>query len=461
MTSSPHHVPALDRTVPPVPAAVKPFRFPEFLHHRLDNGLQVYLARVDRAPLVGIEVMSRAGVLFDPPDRLGLASLHGELLDQGTAQRGSSELSSFVESLGGSLSSAAGWNAAYAEAALLSRHLDAGLDLLTEIIRQPSFPEEEIERLRQRRLTDLLRRRDRPVALVDRQLAKALYGDGVYGRPALGRPASIEGLDRDALLRFNERHMLPSNSVFLAVGDIQPDDMLRRVEAAFGDWSFQEPVALPDFETRPLDGVEVYVIDRPEAAQTQLQLGHVGVARSHGDFPTLMLVNSVFGGKFTSRINLNLRETHGFTYGAQSTFERRLGPGAFFIRTAVANDVSGRAVDELLKEMHRMLDEPVEIEELDDSRSYMNGYFAYSMQTVGDLLKRLESLAVFGLPDDYYERFPEMLAAVGIKELQDAAQRHLHPDRLAIIAAGPAAELVPQLRHLAEPKVVTPDEVMG
>ena len=454
------HASVLDRTVPPAPGAVKPFRFPEFVHHRLDNGLQVYLARVDRVPLVGIEVMGRGGVLFDPPDQPGLASLHGELLDQGTAQRSSSQIASFVESLGGSLSSAAGWNAAYAEAALLSRHLDAGLDLLTEVIRQPSFPEEEIDRLRQRRLTDLLRRLDRPVALVDRQLAKALYGEGVYGRPALGRPDSIEGLDRDAFLRFNREHMSPSNAVFLAVGDFQPHDMLRRVEASFGDWPRGESVSLPDFGTRPLDGVEVYVIDRPEAAQTQLQLGHVGVRRDHDDFPTLMLLNSIFGGKFTSRINLNLRETHGFTYGAQSTFERRLGPGAFFIRTAVANDVSGRAVDELLLEMRRMRDERVEPEELDDSRSYMNGFFAYSMQTAGDLLKRLETLAIFGLPDDYYERYPEMLAAVGPEELQAAAQRHLHPDRLAIIAAGPADTLVPQLRHLGEPQVVTPEDVM-
>lgn len=451
----------LDRTRPPAEAQVKAFRFPPFLHQQLANGLQVYAARVDRVPLVSLEIMSQAGAVFDPLEASGLASLHGELFNEGTTRRSATELATEMETLGGSLESGAGWNAAYAETGLLSTHLDAGLDLLTDIVRRPSFPQDEIERLRQRRLTELLRRRNQPTALVDRQLAKVLYGDGIYGRSALGRQDTLESLDRDAFVAFNQRHMKASGSIFLAIGDLDPEDMLRRAEAAFGDWAPGEQPALPTFETRPLDGVEVYIVDRPEAAQTQLQLGHVGVPRSHPDFLTLLLLNSVLGGKFTSRINLNLREKHGFTYGAQSTFERRLGPGPFFIRTAVANDVSGRAVEELLSELRRIRDEPVSQEEIDDSRSYMIGFFAYAMQTVGDLLKRLENLAVFNLADDYYDRHPKILASLDRQDLLRAAQQHLRPDRLAIIAAGPAQQLRSQLEPFGNVQVVTPEEVLA
>ncbi len=451
----------LDRTQPPAAGPIKAFRFPPFLHQRLANGLRVYAARIDRVPLVGLEVLSPAGALFDPAEESGLASLHGELLSEGTTLLSGTEIAAQVEYLGGSLGSGAGWNGAYAEAGLLSRHLVAGLDLLTDIVRQANFPENEIDRLRQRRATELLRRRDQPAALVDRQMAKALYGDGIYGRAALGEQQTLVHLDRDAFMRFNGQHMRAAGSTFLAVGDVDPEDILRRVEASLGDWPAGEPSPLPAFGIRPLEGVEVYIVDRPDAAQTQLQLGHVGVPRKHEDFSTLMLLNSIFGGKFTSRINLNLREEHGFTYGAQSTFERRLGPGAFFIRTAVGNEVSGRAVEELLKEMRRIREEAVTQEELDDARSYMVGYFAASMQTTGDLLKRLENLAMFDLPDDYYDHYSQMLTAIDRQALLSAAQKHLKPHRLAIIAAGPAQQLRSQLEPFGKIEVVTPDEVIG
>lgn len=451
----------LDRTQPPAAGPVKAFRFPAFVHQRLRHGLDVYAARIDRVPLVGLELLSRAGSMFDPVEASGLASLHGELLSEGTALRSGREIAAQVEYLGGSLGSGAGWNGAYVEAGLLSRHLDAGLELLTDIVRHANFPEDEIDRLRQRRSTDLLRRRDQPTALVERQMAKALYGDGIYGRSALGERQTLERLDRNAFVGFNREHMRAAGSTFFAVGDVDPEDILRRVEATLGDWSAGEPPPLPDFGARSLDGVEVYIVDRPEAVQTQLQLGHIGVPRKHQDFSTLMLLNSIFGGKFTSRINLNLREEHGFTYGAQSTFERRLGPGAFFIRTAVGNEVSGRAVEELLKEMRRIREEPVTQEELDDSRSYMIGYFAASMQTTGDLLKRLENLAMFELPDDYYDHYSQILTAIDRQALLSAAQEHLKPHRLAIVAAGPAQQLQSQLEPFGKIEVVTPEQVIA
>jgi zinc protease len=190
------------------------------------------------------------------------------------------------------------------------------------------------------------------------------------------------------------------------------------------------------------------VVDRPGAAQTELRLGHAGVPRTHPDYIPLVMVNTLLGGKFTSRINMNLRERHGFTYGASSRFVARQGPGPFMVSAAVATESAGAAAREVLHELRRIREEPVEPGEIAETRSYMVGVFPYTMQTIGDIAKRLETLTVFGLPDDYYPRYLERLAALTREELLEAARRHLDPDRIAVVAVGPAEVVEPQLAGL-------------
>ena len=194
-----------------------------------------------------------------------------------------------------------------------------------------------------------------------------------------------------------------------------------------------------------IERTEVHIVDRPESAQTQLQLGHASLPRNHPDFPRMLLLNAIFGGKFTSRINLNLREKHGFTYGAQSFFARRRGPGPFAASAAVATDVAGAAVEQLLLEMRKIREQPVDDDELRETQDYLVGVFPYTLQTIGDLARRLETLAVFDLPLDYYESYPALLYDLSREDLLEAAREHLHPDRLVIVAVGPAEELSPQL----------------
>jgi zinc protease len=191
-------------------------------------------------------------------------------------------------------------------------------------------------------------------------------------------------------------------------------------------------------------------MDRPGAAQTELRLGHVGVPRTHPDWFPVNVLNMLLGGKFTSRINLNLRERHSYTYGANSRFSSRLGPGPFVVDTAVATESTGAAVREVLGELRRIREEPVEPDELSETLSYMIGVYPYTLQTMGDVAKRLEILSVYGLPDDYYDTYVDRLAAVTREDLLAAAQQHLHPDHIAIVAVGPADVLVPQLEGLGE-----------
>ncbi len=437
--------PTVDRSRPPLPGPIGSFDFPAFSSVRLANGLWVLVARMPRVPLVSLQALIPAGGQFDAHDLPGLASLHGSLLDEGTASKTSLEIAGLAENLGGSLNSGAGWNMAYVEVGLLSRHQAAGLEMLAEMIRSPAFPPEEIERARQQRQAEILRRKGHPASLAERYFAAAVYRGTVYGNPLVGTEESLERIDRDSLLAFWRRHVVPEGSALIAVGDIDPEDTIALIERELGTWPRDAPPAPQTIEPATIEHTEVHIVDRPGSTQTQLQLGHASVPRNHPDFPQMTLLNAIFGGKFTSRINLNLREKHGFTYGAQSQFARRRGPGPFNVRAAVASDVAGAAVEQLLIEMRRIRRQPISRQELEETRDYLIGVFPYTLQTISDLAKRLEAIAIFDLPEDYYDIFPANLAKVSEDQILDAARQYFDPDHLVIVAVGSAEELTPQL----------------
>lgn len=438
----------VDRSVPPRAGAPRPFRFPSFSHHVLANGLEVYAAPMRQTPLVHFEVLLPASGQFDTVGRPGLASLHSELIDEGTEHRSTLDIARTIEGLGGSLVPGTGWNMAYVEAGLLSRHVEAGLDLMAEVVRSPSFPEEELERRRQQRLAEILRRKDLPSSLADQRFSEVVYGDTVYGQPLIGREETVQSFTRHDVADFYRRHVRPNGAKFMVVGDFVPDDLFAILERVWGDWPQGTPVERQTVEPQPLAQTEVHIVDRPGSSQTQLHLGHASLPRQHPHFSRLLLLNSIFGGKFTSRINLNLRERNGFTYGANSFIARRLGPAPFTIRTAVGTESAGAAVRELLFELRRIREDMVTPQELQDSCDYLTGVFPYTVQTIGDLLKRLEALAVFELGHNYYETFPKSLKDIRREELLETAREHFRPDRLAIVAVGPAAELESQLDGL-------------
>lgn len=445
----------IDRSAPPPPGAIRPFRFPSFQRTRLRNGLTVYAARLEGPPLISLEMVLPAGGQNDPAKRAGLATLTASLIDEGTERRGALEIAAQVERLGGYLTTGADWDVGYLAVGSLSQHLTASLDLLAEVVTSPTFPEAEVERLRQQRLAELLRRSQDPSFLADERLAREIYHGTVYSHSLLGNEESVSALSRAEALDFYRRHYRLHGSSMIAVGDLDPEEMVRRIEEAFGSHgrlSEEEPAA-PEIRPAPLPGLTIHVVDRPGAAQTELRLGHSGISRNDPDYIPLLALNTLLGGKFTSRINLNLRERHGYTYGAFTRFVGRLGPGPFVVDAAVATESAGAAAREVLGELRRIREELVEPAELEETRSYMVGVFPYTLQTIGDLAKRLETLATYGLPDDYFNRYLERLTQVTREELQEVAQRHLHPDRIAVVAVGPAETLEPQLESLGPVKV--------
>ena len=436
---------ALDRTSPPASEPNRPFHFPATTSLVLDNGLRVLSAQAPEFPLVTAQLLTPAGSMQNPVDRPGLAELHALMLQEGSAAYSAAELAETVEQLGGAMDSGAGWNVSYAELSLLSADLEKGLELLAEMCLRSTFPEEPFRRLKDRMTADLIRRPSRPTLLADDTFSRLVYGDSPYGFAAKGTPESIEAADVDALLGFRRRAFVPDGSTLIVAGDFETETLHRLAESCFGSWTGGPKPDLPSIVPRRLDGVEVHIADRPGAAQTQLHLGHAGPSRLEPDFFKLIAMNVLLGGKFTSRLNLNLRERHGFTYGVQSLFARRLGPAPFTIRTAVATEVAAAAVQEILFEVERLQSELVADHEWDETLSYLLGVFPYTVQTTDDLAARLENLAIFDLPLDYYETYRDDLRSITPQQVRETAQRYLFPDRMAVIAAGPAETLAPQL----------------
>jgi predicted Zn-dependent peptidase len=467
----------IDRSAAPPSGEVHPFHFPRFVHRRLPSGVLAYAAQLPGVPLASVELLAAAGAQHDPAGREGLATLTAALLDEGAAGRNAMEIAGSIERLGGQLGTGADWDSGYAGILILSRHLEAGLRLLSEVATAPTFPEAEVERLRRQRLTELLRRRHQPAAIADEQLAAAIYQGTVYAHSPLGTEAAISSLGRDEMLGFYRRRYRLPEAILIAVSDIEPETLLGEADAALaaspatsagaagagvGDGAaFEAAWGPPDIRPAPLPGLRVVVVDRPGAAQTELRLGHASVPRAHPDFTTLAFLNTLLGGKFTSRINLNLRERHGYTYGAASRFSGRLGPGPFVASAAVATESTGAAAREVLSELRRIRDEPVTREEMEETRSYMLGVFPYTVQGMSDVARRLADIAVYGLPDDYYERYLRTIASLSRADLQEAARRHLDPDRLAIVAVGPADPLRRQLEGLGEVAVRSGDDLAG
>jgi zinc protease len=446
--AAPARAATLDRARAPGGGEAKAFSFPEVARRSTPGGLQLLAVRRSDTPLVSLRYVNRAGGHYDPFERSGLASFVGSLLDEGTLQRSSVEIADQIEGRGGYLSSSADWDSCAVSTGALSEQLPFCLELIAEVAGAPAFAPAETARMQALRLAELQRLLADPATLAGRAFARALYRDHIYGRSLVGTPDSIAHVTRDDCAAFWDRHRTQRGSFLLAAGDLVPDELYARIEGTFDDLATIAPPPLPVLDHVAPSATEVHVVDLPQAAQAELRVGHLGVPRRHPERPTLLLLNSILGGKFTSRINLNLRERHGYTYGASSRFLDRLGPGPFLVSAAVDTGVVGRALAEVVGELRRLQDEPPDTSELDDSRSYLLGVFPYTLQTVDGLVSRLEELAVYDLPDDYFAAFPARLRQVTVENVQRAAQEHLAPDRLIVAAAGPARELVPQLESL-------------
>jgi zinc protease len=446
---------SIDRSQPPQPGPVREFEFPAVHRSSLPNGVVLLHAGKSDFPLVTVRAVLDAGAASERAGEEGLAWLSAHALEGGTHARSGVDLAWELERLGAQLEVWTTWDSTNVALTTRSDRVADALALLAEIVRSPAFPEREVERIRNEQLAEIMRRGTDPRSLADDASNRFIYADdATYGRPVLGLEPRIAAFTRADAAAFHERCFTPQGAAIVVVGAVDSDAALSAVAAAFSDWTGERHDAPPVRLAPRTDDTTVFIVDRPSAVQSELRIGHPGVPRGHPDYYALQLMNSTLGGAFTSRLNLNLREKHGFTYGVRSGFAFRRAAGPFVIQTAVASDVTARAIGETLAELRGIIDGGVTDDELRAARDFLAGTLPLGMQTTESLAARIADLHTYDLPANWFEDFRSNLNAVSREDVHRVAREHLQPDRLAVVVVGSAAAVEADLRSLGIGPVV-------
>jgi zinc protease len=429
--------PATVKAARPLPGPPRDYQFPRFIRRRLDNGLELLVAPVTKLPIVTVAVIADAGAVCDPAGREGTAQLAAKLLIEGTEQSDGAELTERFERLGATIDAEADWDAAAITMTALAEHLPAAFELLGEVLRRPAFRPREVARLKAERIAELLQLRAEPRGLADELFSRFLYQPSSrYARPEAGDEKSVEAILREHLITFYESRYLPGGVSVIVAGDITADRAEELANRAFGDWQQGAPQAIVTDDLPARMQRAVHLVAKSDAPQSELRIGHVGIPRNHPDFFPVNVMNAVLGGLFNSRINLNLREAHAYTYGAFSSFDWRRQAGPFIVSTAVKSDITHEAAREVLIEIDRMRAEAISPDELSLATSYLDGVFPIRFETTAAIAAALSILVLHGLPDDYYDRYRERVRAITTDQILQAAQRYLHPEALQLVAVG-------------------------
>lgn len=439
--------PVLDYpTTPPVPGAAREFATPVSVERTLGNGMRVIYVSKPQLPIVQATLITRGGQGDDPADIPGLGAFTASLLDEGAAGRSALEFAAAVEQLGASLQAGVTWDAAQVSLHVLSEEFPEALQLMADMVIRPDFPAAEVDRVLQERLTNLARGRDDPARIASNAFSALVYGpDHPYGR--LTTEESARRANRRAVVDFHGRFYTPAASTLLLVGDVDPS-MQPVIERIFGGWTGANPPPTMVGDPRQLDQTRIYLIDKPGAAQSQVLIGHSGAARDTPDYYALEVMNTLLGGMFTSRLSQNLREAHGYTYGASSGFGFRRGAGPFNAGAAVVTAKTDSAVIEFFREIERIRAEPVSAEELEMTKRYLTLGLPQQLETTGQIASSIAELAIYGLPLDYYDDYVRQIMAVTAEDVQRVARQYLRPDRAAVVVVGDRATIEAGLRAL-------------
>ncbi len=452
----------------PVAGPPREYRFPRLDRSRSDNGLTVVSAHLPGRPLLVAHLLVHgpgSGVTGEPADQAGATVLAARALTEGTANHDAVELIEASERLGAELSADAGWDSFAVSVDVPRSRLTPALALLAEVALQPSFPADEVERLREERLNDLMQAHAEPRRRVERAFAETIYADGAaYQRSLGGSEDTVPRITRDVLVARHAALMRPSEATLLLAGDLTGLDVRSLVDGSLGSW--QAPSVPPPVrgvaDKRAPGGRRVVVIDRPGSPQSELRIGHRGVPRRNPDFHAISVLNALLGGLFGSRLNALLREEKGYTYGVHSTFDMRVGSGPFAVRTAVQTEFTVPSVVETLAELGRIRDGLATDEELTIARDYLAGVFPLRYETSAQVAGAIAGMVAHGLPEDEFDRYRPAIAAVTAQQVLDAARRYVRPEEASVVIVGDAEAFVPALRDagLGEVRVVR-EEVPG
>ena len=430
-----------ETAVRPVPGAPRAYHFPPFERHALENGLTVWLVPLPGRALVNVHLVLDAGAAAEEPSKAGIASLTAQLLVTGTRRLDATQFAEATERLGLEIGSESSWDSARASFGALSEHLEPALALLAEMIREPRLEEREFERLKAERLADIMQARADPGRLADEMFIRSLYAEGVaYRRPAAGGPEAVATLTIDDARAHHATHYRPGTGHLIIAGAFEPDLALKAASDHLGAWSGSGP-GHQAVEPTPAGGRRVVLVDRPGSVQSELRVGQVGIDRADPRFFRALVMSTILGGMFWSRLNRRLREELGYTYGARAGFDPRRSAGPFLASAAVQTEVTVAAIRELLGLLDKIRDAPPEDRELREAKDFLVGIFPLRFETTGGLASAIEPLAVYRLADDYWQTYRAKVEAVSADDVHRTAGELIDPDRLVVLLSGDAATL--------------------
>jgi predicted Zn-dependent peptidase len=454
---------APDRSKPPALGAAPQLNLPEIHKRTLSNGLPVWVVEAHEVPIGQVNLLLTAGAGDDPAGKFGVASLTAAMLDEGAGKRTALQIADDVEYLGAVLNTSSSFDASAVRLNVPVSRVKDALPLMADVVLRPTFPEAELNRLRQERLTALLQAKDDPASVAPMAFARIVFGaTHRYGTGAAGTEATLKGFTVSDLKSFHSSMYQPGNATLFVVGDVTADAMLPLLEAQFGSWKGTTAPRTPVPQATQLAQGQITIVDMPGAEQSQIRIGWVGVPRSTGDYFTLEVLNTVLGGSFTSRLNQNLREEHQYSYGASSRFDMRLSAGPFQAGAGVQTDKTAEAIREFFNELNG-ISKPVGAEELTKAKNYITLSFPSEFETTGDLSSKMEEMVLYGLSDRYFGQYGDNIRTVTSAAVQKAAATYIQPKRFAVVIVGDRKVIESGIRalNLGPVRVMSVDEAIG
>ena len=455
---------APDRTKPPQAGPAPMLKLPAIQKRQLSNGLPVWIVERHQVPVVQVNLVVLRGSSADPGGQFGLTSLTTAMLEEGAGSRSALQIADAIDFLGADLGTASTFDASAVRLHVPVTRLSEALPIMADVALRPTFPQDELERLRQQRLTSILQARDDPASIAAQAFPRVLFGPTHrYGTPTQGTAQAIKDFRPADLRSQYARLFRPGNSTLIVVGDVKPEDALPLLESSFGSWHVPDtapalPLPTGDQPARRA----VYLVDKPGAAQSQIRIGWIGVARSTADYFPIQVMNTILGGSFTSRLNMNLRENHGYAYGASSSFDMRGSAGPFAAGAGVQTDKTSESLTEFFNELNGIL-KAVPADELARARNYVALRFPSAFESTSDIARRLEDMLIFRLPEDYFATYIPNIEGVTSADIQRVAQKYIQPSRFAVVVVGDRKVIEPGIRalNLGTIKPLGIDDIFG
>ncbi|MFQ6032223.1 MAG: M16 family metallopeptidase, partial [Candidatus Zixiibacteriota bacterium] len=437
-------------------ASAQEIKLPDIKKETLANGLKVIVIEHHELPVVAFRLVLKSGSAFDPPGKAGLANLTAGLLRKGTETKDATQIAEEIDFVGGSLGAGANWDATFASCRVLNKYFDAGLDLLADIILNPTFNEDEIERLRKQTIAGIMQDKDDPGSVAEENFRAFVFGEHPYGQPLEGTEHSVPSITRDDIVNFYKTYYVPNNAVLAVVGDIKTDDVLKKVKSKFGSWERKEFVT-PDLAQPPeIKGFQILLVDKPDLTQSYIKIGHLGIERKSPDYFPVRVMNYILGGGgYASRLVDEVRDKRGLTYDIRSIFDPYRLKGAFEVSTFTRIDSTLGAVQAILKQIERMRAEKVSEKELSETKSFYNGYFPLQFETPEQIATQILNVELYDLGEDYIKNFRKNISAVTTDDILRVAQKYLDPDNIKLVVVSKAEELKTELESLGEVEVIS------